>query len=249
VGWATITEPPEEVDSQAGRRRWRVRYDFAYHPFPNPVARRLGDDTIESVLRGGQQMQIGKAVRAIPQSEAQVILDLAFGGHYWPESAYAPSMSAISDREPVARERVSQMVSTIQRDARFSDRVIAAYGGACAVSGFSAGSPAPRKSFGLIDAAHIRPVQESGSDEPTNGLALTPTLHRLFDAGLFSFDGSADRLVVVRSPRLDVRMIESPDGRSTLALEDGTPLRLPSGPNASPDLEMVRWHRRNTFLG
>lgn len=248
VGWATITEPPEEVAPVRGQRRWRIRYDAPYHPFPTPVARRIGGLEIESLLRAGSHSQVGNAVRTIPQTEAQVILDLAFGGRYWPDVTYEAPVPSLTEPELVARERVAVMVSTIQRDARFSDRVIGAYGGSCAISGFSAGSTSPRRSFGLIDAAHIRPVQDSGPDEPSNGVALTPTLHRLFDAYLFSLDGPADRLVVVRSPRLDERMIRSPDGRSSFALDDGMPIRTPASADALPAVEMVRWHRQHLLL-
>jgi putative restriction endonuclease len=248
VGWATVTEPPEEVAPVRGQRRWRVRYDAPYHPFPAPVARRIGGSEIESLLRAGSHAQVGNAVRRVPQVEAQVVLDLAFGGRYWPETAYEATLGEPVEPEVVARERVAAMVNTIRRDARFSDRVIAAYDGSCAISGFSAGSALPRKSFGLVDAAHIRPVQSSGPDDPRNGLALTPTLHRLFDAGLFSLDGPADRLVVVRSPRLDDRMIRSPDGRSAFALDDGAPVRAPSLGYALPSLEMLRWHRQVRLL-
>lgn len=37
----------------------------------------------------------------------------------------------------------------------------------------------------LVDAAHILPVGAPGSlDDVTNGIALSPTYHRAFDAGL-----------------------------------------------------------------
>lgn len=248
VGWATITQPPEEVAPVGGQRRWRVRYDAEYHPFPVPVARSIGGVQVELLLRAGSHAQVGNAVRAIPQEEAQVVLDLAYGGRYWPEAEVEPAVQSDVEAELVARERVAIMVNTIQRDARFSDRVISAYGAACAISGFSSGSARPRKSFGLIDAAHIRPVQDSGPDEPSNGIALTPTLHRLFDAGLFSFEGPADRLVIVRSRHLDERMIRSPDGRSAFALDSGVAIRAPESAEARPSTEMVRWHRGNVFL-
>lgn len=44
----------------------------------------------------------------------------------------------------------------------------------------------------LLDAAHIIPVAEGGSDEVENGLLLRADIHRLFDAGYFqiNLDGS-----------------------------------------------------------
>ncbi len=51
-----------------------------------------------------------------------------------------------------------------------------AYGSRCAVT---------RIQLRLVDAAHILPVGAAGStDAVQNGIALSPTYHRAFDAGL-----------------------------------------------------------------
>lgn len=51
-----------------------------------------------------------------------------------------------------------------------------AYGNRCAVT---------RAQLRLVDAAHILPVGVNGStDVVQNGIALSPTYHRAFDAGL-----------------------------------------------------------------
>lgn len=243
VGWALLKTSPEETERVNGQRRWRVSYAEPYRQFPSPVPRSLGGITLESALRAGSHSQVGNAVRAIPQREAQIVLELAYGGQYWPEIPYDSVDVTAPEPEVVARERVDRLVTAIQRDARFADDVVSAYDGACAISGFSTGSTVPRRTFGLIDAAHIRPVKDSGPDVPSNGLALTPTLHRLFDARLFSLEGPADRLVVVRSRHLDERMICSPDGRFVFSLENGTPIRAPMLPGARPNGDMVSWHR------
>jgi putative restriction endonuclease len=42
----------------------------------------------------------------------------------------------------------------------------------------------------LVDAAHILPVGAPGSlDDVTNGIALSPTIHRAYDAGLIYLAG------------------------------------------------------------
>lgn len=38
----------------------------------------------------------------------------------------------------------------------------------------------------LIDAAHVIPVKDGGSNHPANGIPLCATHHRAFDAGLFT---------------------------------------------------------------
>jgi hypothetical protein len=83
----------------------------------------------------------------------------------------------------------------------------------------------------------------------TNGLALTPTLHRLFDEGLFALIYSARGLETRVSPRLERRMIESPDGRFRLPLEDGLLVALPAAITLRPDPAQIAYHAREVFLG
>lgn len=81
---------------------------------------------------------------------------------------------------PAERQRVLAEVSRLSRDARFKQRVLFAYGNRCAVT---------RVQLRLVDAAHILPVGAPGSsDAVTNGLSLSPTYHRAYDAGLIYLD-------------------------------------------------------------
>src|SRR5271165_5589625 len=66
------------------------------------------------------------------------------------------------------------------RYTAFKQRVLFAYGNRCAVT---------RAQLRLVDAAHILPVGAPGSaDHVRNGIALSPTYHRAFDAGLVYLD-------------------------------------------------------------
>ncbi len=78
------------------------------------------------------------------------------------------------------RQRVVAVVSRWSRDASFRQSVLFAYGNRCAVT---------RLQLRLVDAAHIVPVGAPGSvDQVRNGIALSPTYHRAFDAGLVYLD-------------------------------------------------------------
>ena len=60
----------------------------------------------------------------------------------------------------------------------------------CAVTGSS--------TMAALEASHIKPWADSTDDErldPNNGLLLTANLHKLFDAGLISFEDSGKMLV------------------------------------------------------
>ncbi len=99
------------------------------------------------------------------------------------------ALDAISqaDIESLAspRRRVVETVSRLSRSANFRQRVLHAYGNRCAVT---------RVQLRLVDAAHILPVgARESSDDVRNGIALAPTYHRAFDAGLIYLD---DKLVM-----------------------------------------------------
>ena len=72
------------------------------------------------------------------------------------------------------------------------------YGYRCAISGLKI------KSLGntcMVDACHIIPFAESFDDTISNGLALSPTIHRAFDRGLLSID--KDYKVIISTQIID----------------------------------------------
>jgi putative restriction endonuclease len=86
------------------------------------------------------------------------------------------------DIEGLARERqiIVTSVNRYSRDASFRQQVLNAYEHRCAVT---------RAQLKLVDAAHILPVPvERSSEHITNGIALSPTMHRAFDNGLIFLD-------------------------------------------------------------
>ena len=92
------------------------------------------------------------------------------------EPLEAADIAALS--EP--RQRILQTVSRLSRLANFRIQVLNAYGNRCAVT---------RAQLRLVDAAHILPVGAPGSaDHVRNGVALSPTLHRAYDARLIYLD-------------------------------------------------------------
>ncbi len=72
------------------------------------------------------------------------------------------------------------------RDARFKVSVISGYHFTCALTGYRL--IAAKSTYVPLEAAHIHAHARKGPDSATNGLALTPTAHDLFDAGLWTID-------------------------------------------------------------
>ncbi|MBU2688676.1 MAG: HNH endonuclease [Actinobacteria bacterium] len=83
---------------------------------------------------------------------------------------------------PVERQKILRTTLVNARSATFRDIVLTAYGSKCAVT---------RVQLNLLDASHILPVNAPGSsDDVKNGICLSPTYHRAFDAGLIYLDES-----------------------------------------------------------
>lgn len=81
------------------------------------------------------------------------------------------------------RKRAVREISTLIRDRRFSSIIKALYSH-CATCGFQYDY--------ILDAAHIVPVAEGGTDTIDNGLGLCPRCHRLFDKGYILIDENYD---------------------------------------------------------
>lgn len=72
------------------------------------------------------------------------------------------------------------VVKTRPEQQRFSFLVFQRYGEQCAVCDIEITA--------LLDAAHLVPKKENGTDDPRNGIVLCVLHHRALDAGLFCID-------------------------------------------------------------
>jgi len=141
-------------------------------------------------------------------------------------------------QEPfVGAERAIVLTSRAFRDQSFSRQVRRAYAGRCAMSGLELRNGGGRPE---VEAAHILPVEERGPDTVRNGLALSGTVHWMFDRGLVSVDGDGTILVARGSIADEVASrLLTPDRR----------LILPRDPANHPHGAYLRWHRRERFKG
>jgi putative restriction endonuclease len=253
VGLTIISRPPVSTGrrSKNGERLWRVEYDSSAIPFTKPVPREVFGEPVEGWLRDlprGRARNVatfGRAVRPISDEDFQRILILGNASRL-DETPY-PTIDDHADPLTQVRERNATIVSSIQRDARFSRNVLAAYQDKCSVSGFSLGTISPLRSAGLLEAAHIRPVSQDGPDDVRNGLPLTPTLHRLFDAGLFTVMYEEAKPVIRTSPRLERTMISSPIRGFEMPLVDGLTLLTPPNSGDWPNPEQLAYHQHRIF--
>ena len=131
--------------------------------------------------------------------------------------------------------RDTVLVSRAKRDASFARLVKAAYQGRCAISGLDLRNGGGRAE---VQAAHIRPVAEKGPDVVKNGLALSGTLHWMFDRGLISVGENHEILVSDNKVPSEVRQrLISPSGK----------LHLPDDPRHHPHPAYLKYHRENIY--
>ncbi|MCM0639535.1 HNH endonuclease [Cellulomonas wangsupingiae] len=107
------------------------------------------------------------------------------------------------------RRRRAVTTNLAERDAHFTYRVLHRYEARCAVTGV------PVKE--VLDAAHVIPVADGGPDDERNGILLTATLHRAFDAGLWALNPVSGAI------ELDPRVQPADLRLTTLRLRPGAP--------------------------
>lgn len=123
------------------------------------------------------------------------------------------------------------------RDRCFARQVKRAYAARCAMSGLALRNGGGRPE---VEAAHIRPVEHAGPDTVWNGLALSGTLHWMFDRGLLSVD--ADHSILIARDTLASEVVDrllTPERR----------LIAPADPWLQPHPAFLEWHRSNCFKG
>lgn len=133
--------------------------------------------------------------------------------------------------------RAQVLTSRAFRERSFARQVKRAYRGRCAISGLELRNGGGRPE---VEAAHILPVEERGPDTVRNGLALSGTIHWMFDRGLISVDEDYQIILARDGIAGDVaKRLIRPDHR----------LILPDEPAARPHQTYFDWHRRNRFKG
>lgn len=219
----------------------------SYADFGSPVPRIVDGRFLEPSLSGKDgATNVGvalQAVRHIPEDAFAHIIELA-----WPDAnielpridrndpesspkKYGVKEDQLGFEYQVDRKIVSQLRNRTVRDARFRTAVLHAYEKRCAITGWNFVNGGGRAE---TEAAHIRPVEHGGSDKICNGLALSGTVHWMFDCGLI---GVADNDEIIISRKVNDR-----ESIERLINSTGKLVR-PKRPEYQPHPEFLRWHR------
>ena len=217
----------------------------SYLDFPNPVPFSGADGLVERGLYNEQGAISGRAQSAVrpisPIDFNQIVsFGLAEDADLLPRIGEAvPASVLLEERAPFVfeqeRDRVLALTSRPVRDQVFRRVVLKAYDERCAITGLKLINGGGRAE---VEAAHIRPVERDGPDTIQNGLALSGTVHWMFDRGLI---GLSDDLDILLSRQVNDRAgIEALINKTRRALP---PVRAADRPHP----HFLAWHREQVF--
>lgn len=173
-----------------------------YLPFdvPVPLKERDGVTYREEALRVvaaadrrgiGRALQ-GRSVRPLEEVDFAAIVNAGLASTLDAREALRlgldpgqldPATAALLATSPAERRIDQVLLNRKVRNAAFRRAVLAAYEDTCAVTGLRIVNGGGRAE---AQAAHIWPVEEGGPDVVQNGIALSATVHWLFDRHLVS---------------------------------------------------------------
>jgi putative restriction endonuclease len=213
-----------------------------YLDFTTAVPFRIDGDYFESALKRSDgktnKGEFGHSVRLMSETEFAAIVSAGF-----PEPGYAPDADIVEQdpgfgdmpQMPFERPVIERVMARPFREAAFTQTVRAAYRNTCAFTGLRLINGGGRPE---VQAAHIQPVASRGPDSVRNGVALSGTVHWLFDRGLISI-----------GPKYQILAAEKWLPEQALNLfNKGGDINLPESDKLWPHQEFLKFHR-NTFKG
>jgi putative restriction endonuclease len=218
----------------------------SFLPFDREVPRLLDGQPMEAALtdadgapKKGGAVQL--AVRRLPEREFARIVNLGLPPDLEAieEARYAQRGDRFElDAAAQAFERpvLERLTRRPYREIAFRRKVREAYGYRCAMSGLMLRNGGGRPE---VQAAHIRPVESKGSDSVRNGLALSGTLHWMFDRGLISVAEDCETVLVSHN--------KVPNDVIGRLLRPERKLLRPRDQRDVPHPENLRWHRENVY--
>ena len=216
----------------------------SFLPLDTEVPRLIEGSPLEQALtepdgtpKKGGAVQL--AVRRLPEEDFARIVRLGLPEDLERQEAtrYDPEGSEVAEEAAIFERPVLERLTwRPYRNVAFRRKVREAYDYRCAMSGLKLRNGGGRPE---VQAAHIRPVEYNGSDSVRNGLALSGTLHWMFDRGLISVADDNGTILVSRNkvPGDVVDRLLGPDGT----------IRKPEDKRNWPHPANLAWHRENIF--
>jgi putative restriction endonuclease len=238
-----------EPDQQIPNMTFAHLRDFMQfdHPVPWMLSGRYWEADLRNIPR--QQVGVnlrGRSVRALSDDDFAAIVAAGLSETLAPENAERLNLSNVTIAEADAdlhappgqdqARRVEQVLtSRLIRDASFRGLVLDAYDGRCAVTRLRIldGRDNPE-----VQAAHVWSVADGGPDVVQNGIALSATVHWLFDRHLITI--SDDYRLIVAQSRVPVEF-------QAVYGQHGAELHLPAIAAERPHPSFLEKHRAKFF--
>lgn len=208
----------------------------SYLDFGQNVPHRIDGELVESGLRNAQA-----AVRPLITEDFVRIVNLGLGEDHsvLPRTDIIGDSTVFEERAPylfeTEQERGKILISRTARDANFRKVIIRTYDRRCAFTGLQFINGGGRAE---VEAAHIKPVSAKGPDSVNNGIALSGTMHWMFDRGLLSLED--DLSIMVSRHVNDIKSLD----RLLLPTKKAV---VPDDPTMRPYPYFLEWHRGNCF--
>ncbi|PCI43415.1 MAG: restriction endonuclease [Alphaproteobacteria bacterium] len=246
-GTARVTK----IEADRSRNDHFFAFVSDYLPFDRVVPFKEKGGYYESKLEKGDGSTnkglFGRAVRSIEEVEYDSILKAGFGITLVGEDSFYknkqqqfenPDTFGFHDAEQRLFERqiVESVVKRPFRDVAFRHAIRNAYDDTCAMTGLHIINGGGRPE---VQAAHIKSVALNGPDSINNGIALSGTIHWMFDRGLVSIDD--DYSILTANDKL-------PQQVKALIRSEGK-IKLPSRLDIRPHPRYLAHHRENVFKG
>jgi putative restriction endonuclease len=213
-----------------------------YLDFDRPVPFAEGANYYESALKKADgstnKGAFGRAVRLIPDDEFDGILKSGFAPvlNEARSSAEIPASGLSEPQSTFERPIVEMTVYRPFRERSFMHNVRTVYSNRCAMTGLKLINGGGRPE---VQAAHIQPVAAKGPDSVRNGLALSGTVHWMFDRGLISI-GDDYKILIAKN--------HVPEDAVRLLNQSGV-INLPTDQTSYPNAQYLKFHRDVVFKG
>lgn len=178
----------------------------------------------------------GRAIRLLPRQEFEMILQVGLSRQVLGAQEAQEVLRVAEEPMAYGTRRQTTLVERPARDAVFTRTIQDLYQSTCALTGLRIINGGGRCE---IEAAHIRPVAAEGPDSTRNGLALSRTVHWLFDRGIVSLD---DEGRILAAPEY----LPEPVGR---LLNPDRKMILPTDPTRRPHPVYLGYHRQVVCQG
>lgn len=234
-----VARVKEVVEDRAQPDSYYALVD-SYLDFDRPVPFVEGEHYYERLLKkedgSTNKGAFGRAVRIVPDADFDLILKAGFApvldGQAPELKTGAPEFDEAET--PFERPIVELTVSRRFRERSFMYNVRSAYKNRCALTGLRLINGGGRPE---VQAAHIQPVAADGPDAVRNGLALSGTVHWMFDRGLVSIGDDHKILVAKNHVSEDAARLLNQSGL----------INLPDDPTLYPNPRYLKFHRDKVF--